>query len=281
MQKPQVQIDKSIFFFCFVLAEIMMLPSDIQGEGAYEYIKPTDWLKAAAGYRGTTQNEPRYTPLPSTGSVHHTGSPHHSASSRHTGSPHHHSAALPHHTGSPHHSASSHHMGSPHHTSSPRIGASPRYTGSPHRTGSQQPPGSPQHVTTKGQLIRGPQRRPLPPTPDSGEEKQSVGTRDTEKGPGTGASGGGEGGSKEEPKKHFTDISDVPQDVSALTACEVAECLELLKINPAKAQTLIDLQVDGELLLKLSKSSLQKDLNFTELDSVKLMAFAKDGWRPK
>lgn len=68
--------------------------------------------------------------------------------------------------------------------------------------------------------------------------------------------------------------------MSTFTIDEVSYCLEALNME-RHADRFAANHVDGELLVSLNENVLQTTFDFTEFDAIKLMKFARDGWRPR
>ena len=80
----------------------------------------------------------------------------------------------------------------------------------------------------------------------------------------------------------YEELCSVPRDVDFRQASisDVGQTLRLLKLHrfiaPFRAN-----DVDGALLLELSKDDLKQEFGFSALETIKLWKFVHDGWRPK
>ena len=80
----------------------------------------------------------------------------------------------------------------------------------------------------------------------------------------------------------YEELRSVPRDVDFRQASisDVGQTLRLLKLHrfiaPFRAN-----DVDGALLLELSKDDLKQEFGFSALETIKLWKFVHDGWRPK
>ena len=80
--------------------------------------------------------------------------------------------------------------------------------------------------------------------------------------------------------KEFETMSDVPSDISTLTQSQLVKCMRMLKISEPCVCSFVEQGVDGNLLTSLDESILAEEFNFSRFDAIKLMRFAKDGYRP-
>ena len=78
----------------------------------------------------------------------------------------------------------------------------------------------------------------------------------------------------------FNTLDDVPLNFSALTPIEVNDCLRLLKMT-AYLPRLMSRCVDGEMIVSLDEDILVAEFGFSMFDAIKMMKFAKLGYRPK
>ena len=78
----------------------------------------------------------------------------------------------------------------------------------------------------------------------------------------------------------FKSIRDVPSDTRALTPEQLAKCMRMLKIPEPCICAFREKDVDGEILMSIDQSILIDEFQFGRFDAVKLMKFAKDGYRP-
>lgn len=75
-------------------------------------------------------------------------------------------------------------------------------------------------------------------------------------------------------------LSDVPKNVKDFSISDVSLCLELLKLQEY-VDKFRERNVDGQFLLKLTKSNLMESFRMQELEAKQLFEFAVKKWRPK
>jgi len=81
-------------------------------------------------------------------------------------------------------------------------------------------------------------------------------------------------------KQVFKTLDDVPLNFSKLTPLEVNDCLRLLKMSQYLPR-FMSRCVDGEMVVSLDESILVNEFGFDKFDAIKMMKFAKLGYRPK
>lgn len=77
----------------------------------------------------------------------------------------------------------------------------------------------------------------------------------------------------------FTNIQDIPANLSGLTIDDMCKALEFLRLDKYEAQ-IRDNQIDGEMALELSEDMLKSDLGLSGLEAKKLYNFIHHNWRP-
>ncbi|KAI0209662.1 hypothetical protein LSAT2_005672 [Lamellibrachia satsuma] len=78
----------------------------------------------------------------------------------------------------------------------------------------------------------------------------------------------------------FSTLDDVPLNFAKLTPIEVNDCLRLLKMSEYLPR-FISRCVDGEMVVSLDENILVTEFGFSMFDAIKMMKFAKLGYRPK
>ena len=80
----------------------------------------------------------------------------------------------------------------------------------------------------------------------------------------------------------YEELSQVPKtiDFQYVTKKQVGEFLRLLKLHQY-IEVFDEEDIDGPLLLDLTKEDLKTDFKFKGTEALKLMKFVKEGWRPK
>ena len=81
-------------------------------------------------------------------------------------------------------------------------------------------------------------------------------------------------------EKEFETLHDVPADIRTLTQKQLTTCMRMLKISEIGVCSLAEQGVDGNILVSLDESILTDEFRFTRFDAIKLMRFAKEGYRP-
>ncbi|XP_033640481.1 flocculation protein FLO11-like [Asterias rubens] len=77
----------------------------------------------------------------------------------------------------------------------------------------------------------------------------------------------------------FSKVEDIPTNLKGLTVAQVTQSLRLLNLDKY-AEVFKNNQVDGEMMITLSKDILRTEFKVSEFDSQKIMKFL-GGWRPK
>ena len=75
-------------------------------------------------------------------------------------------------------------------------------------------------------------------------------------------------------------VSELPSDAQSLTVDELSQCMQLLNLQQY-VKLFREQQIDGALLLSLDSDVLIEDFGFKRFDAIKLVKFAREGWRPK
>lgn len=81
-------------------------------------------------------------------------------------------------------------------------------------------------------------------------------------------------------RRRWKNAAEIPLYVSNFTIDELCYCLQALNLE-RYAEKFVENHVDGELLVSLNESILRWTFDFSEFDAIKLMKFARDGWRPR
>ena len=81
-------------------------------------------------------------------------------------------------------------------------------------------------------------------------------------------------------KQVFKTLDDVPLNFSKLTPLEVNDCLRLLEMSQYLPR-FMSRCVDGEMVVSLDENILINEFGFNKFDAIKMMKFAKLGYRPK
>lgn len=78
----------------------------------------------------------------------------------------------------------------------------------------------------------------------------------------------------------WASIDDVPKDISSLSVEQVSACLNVLNLGHY-VRSFREHQIDGALLACLDREVLVGDFRFRSFEAIKLVKFARDGWRPR
>jgi len=132
--------------------------------------------------------------------------------------------------------------------------------------------------STSGQLLRdvtekrkSVSRKELPPEPPLAETRTNGGSYDYVCGTAT---------NHRLEEREFETLHDVPADISTLTQKQLTTCMRMLKISEISVCSMTEEGVDGNILVSLDESILTDEFRFTRFDAIKLMRFAKEGYRP-
>ena len=75
-------------------------------------------------------------------------------------------------------------------------------------------------------------------------------------------------------------VLDIPSDISELTVDQVGQCLRQLHLEK-HVDVFQQQDVDGQLLTSLDEDILVTDFAMSRFNALKLMKFAREGWRPR
>lgn len=78
----------------------------------------------------------------------------------------------------------------------------------------------------------------------------------------------------------WASIDEVPADIASLSVEQVSACLNVLNLGQY-VRSFREHQIDGALLSCLDREVLVGDFRFRSFEAIKLVKFARDGWRPR